>query len=89
MSKVPIVFGTVVIDKLHRFFGEKDPTPAVVIDYWSRENYDETTMVNHYRGMVKVSYSDLRDTDKWEVLEVRIDTSKDVIKQLEEIKSRR
>ena len=83
-NKPPIVFGTIIIDKLHQFFGKADPTAAVVVDCYSQEDDDQEVRIDHFRGSFEVKYSDLRDDSKWLVLERRIDTSKPIHGQLDD-----
>lgn len=80
-----IEFGTIIIDKLHQFFGKSDPSACVVVDVWSNEQddgEDQEIWIEHYRGHFKKSYADLRDTEKWEILDKKIDTSKNAHDQL-------
>jgi hypothetical protein len=83
--KNPIVFGTMLVDKLHMFFGKSAPEVAVVADMWAHEEDDEDVMVDHFRGHARISYANLRDTNRWAVLGV-VDTksNKTVREQCEE-----
>lgn len=90
MNEPKIVFGTIIIDKLHHFFGTPNPRACIVASAWESEEddgEDTEVWIDHYRGHFKKTYADLRDKNKWEVLNKRIDPSKNVLEQLEEIES--
>lgn len=78
MKKLPIKFGTIIIDKLHQFFGKADPIAFVVTDAWSEEGEDEDVFVDHYRGRFEEKYSNLRDPKKFEITNLLVDPSSKV-----------
>ena len=57
-------FGTIIIDKLHQFFGKSDPSACIVVSAWGNEDDDgqnQEVYIEHYRGHALKSYADLRD----------------------------
>ena len=86
--KNKIHFGTVIIDKLHQFFGKKDPRACVVASSWENEEEDgenQEVWIDHYRGHYKETFKNLRDTTRYEVTDKVIDCNKNVYQQIKEI----
>ena len=82
-----ITFGTIIIDKLHQFFGSPDPVACIVASAWENEKDDgenQEVWIDHYRGHIKRSYADLRDPIKWKILDKKVNPSKNVLKQLKQ-----
>ena len=86
--KYKIHFGTVIIDKLHQFFGKSNPIACVVSSAWESEKEDgenQEVWIEHYRGHYKETFKNLRNTTRYEVTDKVIDCKKNVLAQLKEI----
>jgi len=86
--KNKIHFGTVVIDKLHMFFGNPDPVACLVASCWESEKDDGEdceVWIEHYRGHYREKFKNLRDTSRYTVTGETIDINKNITKQLKKI----
>lgn len=89
--KRTLVFGRVVIDLLHQFFGEANPSAFVIADIWSSEDEDgeeHDVWCDHYRGHIRFTYADLRDTERFYITDTIVDCTKDVLEQVKEVEER-
>lgn len=69
MSKQPLTFGTIVIDKLHMFFGHSSPSAFVIADMWANESDgDEECWVDHYRAHVRKTFKELRNEEQYAIV---------------------
>jgi hypothetical protein len=84
VEKLSLTFGRIVIDKLHRFFGESDPSACVIVGVWSSEDDDKEVMIDHFRGFYEEKYSNLRNPDRYYITNKFVDVNMPILEQLKE-----
>lgn len=84
-----LTFGRILIDKQHMFFGKSDPELCVVADtyYSSDDGIDANIWVDHYRGHLNLKVENLVDEAKYIITDFKVDCSRDVPLQLNELKN--